>query len=70
MCKNNIMDYSLMICFYDQQNREMKGQHKLTNGTYCSIGIIDYLQEYNTLKRMAGAFKGLFKNAEISTTDC
>lgn len=69
--KHMVMDYSMILCFYrEAPQKELRNQVKLEDGSYCSFGLIDYLQEYNTIKKMEGAFKGLFKTTEISTVDC
>lgn len=48
-----IMDYSLIVSFYKcSEGKAMRNQVKFEDGTYCALGIIDYLQEYNTIKKM------------------
>lgn len=65
------MDYSLLISFFRREGgKAVRGQVSLQDGSFCAIGIIDYLQEYNTIKRMAGVLKGFFKATEVSATDC
>lgn len=69
LLSHNIMDYSLLISFSEEQT-QLPGSVQLSDGTYCTLGLIDYLQEYNMVKKMEGAFKGLFKNAsELSSVD-
>jgi len=69
LASHNIMDYSLLISF-SEEHSHLHNTVELKDGSYCTVGLIDYLQEYSIVKRMEGALKGIFRNqTELSSVD-
>ena len=59
------MDYSLLITFGKE---EPVHKYIKIGQVYITLGIIDYLQEFNSLKKMESRLKGWFKT-DISSIE-
>ena len=63
LCSEDLMDYSILIAFYEKSPK-MKTRYMIEtqNRTY-SIGVIDILQEYNFSKFSEEKFKKIYKKS-------
>ncbi|OMJ72218.1 hypothetical protein SteCoe_29393 [Stentor coeruleus] len=59
--KEKVMDYSLLLAFYDGDGKKFN-RYSLQTGKYmCNIAIIDILQEYNLSKMSEKKLKSIYK---------
>lgn len=59
--KEKVMDYSLLLAFYDGDDKNLN-RYSLRSGKYvCNIAIIDILQEYNLSKISEKKLKSIYK---------
>jgi 1-phosphatidylinositol-4-phosphate 5-kinase len=68
LCKNNFMDYSLLIAFYNNKVKPQGRYDFNVNQSTYSISIIDFLQEFNIKKKSEKFFKRIFINKSKITS--
>jgi hypothetical protein len=68
---HNLMDYSLLVGVAEKTNETNLGVHCFVSGdgeSVYELGIIDFLQEYNTKKKMTHAIKSVVHQGDQLST--